>query len=345
MEDKIVVVDDDPGTIYLIGRVLHGVSHLRFATSGEKALQLVHDSPPDLILLDAELPGMSGFKVFDALQAAPDVAGVPIIFITSHSEAGFEVSALNMGAADFIAKPFTSSRLLARVNIHLRNKHATDELRRTASTASTDALTGVGSRHQFDESLKREWLRGLRVGDPIALLLIEVDHFELYSQRHGHAKGDACLRRVAAAIKAITRRPADVVARREGEQFGVLLPQTSRRGAEYIAQRIIDAIDALKISHENSLSGRHITASIGVSCYDELSSCWEGPPTNFRFGDDLQKCRAANGLLLAADKALYSAKLGGHARARLLDIAELEPPFPSRDIAPPAREEQRAKWA
>ena len=342
MDDKIVVVDDDPGTIYLIGRVLHGVSQLRFATNGEKALQLVHDSPPDLILLDAELPGMSGFKVFDALQAAPDVKGVPIIFITSHSEAGFEVSALNMGAVDFIAKPFTSSRLLARVKTHLRNKHTTDELRRTAST---DSLTGVGSRHQFDELLKREWLRGLRVSDPIALLLIDIDHFELYNQRYGHAKGDVCLRRVAAAIKGITRRPADVVARCGGEQFGVLLPQTSRRGAEYIAQRILDAIDALKISHEDSPTGHHITASIGVSCYDELSTCWEGPPANFRFGDDLQKCRAANGLLLAADKALHSAKLAGHARARLLDIAELETPFLTRDIAPPAREEQHAKWA
>jgi diguanylate cyclase (GGDEF)-like protein len=342
MDDKIVVVDDDPGTIYLIGRVLNGVSHLRFATSGEKALQLVHDLPPDLILLDAELPGMSGFKVFDALHAAPDVEGVPIIFITSHSEAGFEVSALNMGAADFIAKPFTSSRLLARVKTHLRNKHTTDELRRTASA---DQLTGVGSRHHFDELLKREWLRGLRVCDPIALLLVEVDHFELYNRRYGHPKGDVCLRRVATAINDIARRPADVVARCAGEQFGVLLPQTPRGGAQHIAQRILDAIDALKIAHEDSLSAHHITVSIGVSCCDQQSTCWEGPPANFRFGDDLQKCRSANGLLLAADKALYSAKLAGHARARLLDIAELEAPFLTRDIAAPAREAQQVKWA
>src|ERR1700691_4446081 len=155
MDDKIVVIDDDPGTIYLIARILQGVSELRFATSGEQALQLVHDSVPDLILLDAELPGMSGFKVFDALQAAPGVRGVPIIFITSHTEAGFEASALNMGAADFIPKPFTAAGLLARVKTHLRIKHTTDDLRRMVST---DALTGVSSRHFFDDSLKREWL-------------------------------------------------------------------------------------------------------------------------------------------------------------------------------------------
>jgi diguanylate cyclase (GGDEF)-like protein len=342
MDDKIVVVDDDPGTIYLIGRILHGVSQLSFATSGEKALQLVHDSVPDLILLDAELPGMSGFKVFDALQAAPDVLGVPIIFITSHAETGFEVSALNMGAADFIAKPFSPARLLARVKTHLRTKHATDELRRIVST---DALTGVGSRHLFDESLKREWLRGLRGCDPIALLLIDIDHFELYNERYGRAKGENCLRRVATAIKGIVRRPADIVARCGGEQFGVLLPQTPRRGAEYIAQRILDAVAALGICHEDSLSAQHITASIGVSCYDQESKCWEGPAANCRVGDDLKKCRAPNTLLLAADKALYSAKLAGHAHARLLDIAELELPFLTRDIAPAAGEEHHAKWA
>jgi CheY-like chemotaxis protein len=112
MDDKIVVVDDDPGTIYLIGRILHGVGQLSFATSGEKALQLVQDCAPDLVLLDTELPGMSGFKVFDALRAAPDLLGVPIIFMTSHTDAGFEVAALDMGAADFIAKPFAPARLL-----------------------------------------------------------------------------------------------------------------------------------------------------------------------------------------------------------------------------------------
>jgi diguanylate cyclase (GGDEF)-like protein len=342
MDHKILVVDDDPGTIHVIARILQGVSQLVFATSGEKALQLVHDSAPDLILLDAELPGMSGFKVFDALQAAPDVQGVPVIFITSHAEAGFEVSALNMGAADFIAKPFTAARLLARVKTHLRTKHTTDELRRAVST---DTLTGVGSRRFFDESLECEWLRGLRGCDPIALLLIDVDHFNLYSQRYGHAKGENCLRRVAAAIKGIVRRPADVIARCGGEQFGVLLPQTPRRGAEYIAQRILDAIDALGICHEDSPTAHHVTASIGMSCYDEESEWWEGPPANSRLRDDSMKCRAASTLLLAADKALHSAKLAGHARARLLDIAALDAPSLTRDIAPPPGEEHHAKWA
>jgi diguanylate cyclase (GGDEF)-like protein len=342
MDDKIVVVDDDPGTIYLIGRILYGLGTLSFATSGENALRMIHDSKPDLILLDAELPGMSGFKVFDALKESPDALNVPIIFITSHNEAGFEVSALQMGAADFIAKPFTSSRLLARVKTQLRAKRTADELRRVGSL---DALTGLGSRHQFDESLVREWLRGLRVGDPMSLLLIDIDHFGQYNERYGHAKGDSCLRKVATAIKAITRRPADFVARCGGEQFGMILPQTSRRGAEYIAHRVLDAVSALNIPHEGPFAARHVTVSIGVSCYDEESACWLSPSATFRSDDASQSTRVGNNLLLAADKALYSAKLEGRSHARLLDIAELEAPFLTRDIAPTAREEHREKWA
>jgi diguanylate cyclase (GGDEF)-like protein len=342
MDHKIVVVDDDPGTIQLIGRILQGISELTFATSGEKALQLIQESAPDLILLDAELPGMSGFKVFDALKALPDLIGVPIIFITSHNEAGFEVSALNMGAADFIAKPFTSARLLARVKTQLRNKRALDELRRVGGI---DTLTGVGGRRQFDECLDREWRRGLRVGDPMSLLLIDVDHFGLYGERYGHQNADYCLRRAAQAIAGIARRPADFLSRCGGEQFGLVLPQTPRGGAEHIALRILDAIESLKIRHETSPTSQHVTASIGVSCYDEQSACWARPSANSRSSGDMRMPLVANDLVLAADKALSSARNSGYTHARLLDVADLETRIDCRDIAPSAREAHCAQWA
>jgi PleD family two-component response regulator len=89
------------------------VAALRFATNGKDALRLAHEVVPDLILLDAEMPGMSGFQLMQALKADAELADVPVIFITSHTEAGFEVSALEMGAVDFIAKPLRSSLVLA----------------------------------------------------------------------------------------------------------------------------------------------------------------------------------------------------------------------------------------
>jgi diguanylate cyclase (GGDEF)-like protein len=342
MDEKIVLIDDDPGTIYLIGRILNSEADMRFATSGEKALQLVREYLPDLILLDAELPGMSGFKVFESLKAQPELSQVPVIFITSHSEAGFEVSALNMGAADFIAKPFQSSLVLARVKAHLRLKRATDGLRRATVI---DSLTGVGSRGRFDESLQREWLRGLRAGDSMALLLIDVDHFKSYNDRYGYVKGDACLRRVAEALSGVARRPADLLARCAGEQFGLLLPQTSRVGAEHIAHRILGAIEELAIRHESSPTSPQITVSIGVSCYDEASACWMRPSSEFRASDQAPAHCVAGNLLLAADKALHSAKRAFRSHARLLDIADLEAPHLARNIAHSAREPRGVEWA
>lgn len=138
MNDNILLVDDDPGTVQLLGRILSDSGNLRFATSGEDALRLARESAPDLMLLDAEMPGMSGFQVLEALKAEPALADVPVIFVTSHSEAAFEVAGFEMGAADFLAKPVSAPLVLARVKTQLRVKRMGDEFRRIATT---DGLT------------------------------------------------------------------------------------------------------------------------------------------------------------------------------------------------------------
>ncbi len=175
---QILLVDDDAGAIQLLGGLLANVGALRFATNGKDALRLAHEAVPDLILLDAEMPGMSGFQLLQTFKADADLAEVPVIFITSHTEAGFEVSALELGAVDFIAKPFRSSLVLARVRLHLRMKRMADGLRRATTI---DALTGVANRRMFDQSLAREWLLARRTGDPTSLLSIDVDHFKSYN--------------------------------------------------------------------------------------------------------------------------------------------------------------------
>src|ERR1700733_11701668 len=109
MDDDILLVDDDPSTIHVLATILADIGKLSFAISGEDALRLARESPPDLVLLDAEMPGMSGFRLFEALKIESALTDVPVIFVTSHSEACFEVSAFEMGAADFIAKPFRAS--------------------------------------------------------------------------------------------------------------------------------------------------------------------------------------------------------------------------------------------
>jgi diguanylate cyclase (GGDEF)-like protein len=322
VSDNILLVDDDPGAIQLMGKILADVGNLRFATNGEDALRLAEELVPDLILLDAEMKGMSGYRVLDALKSRPEMADVPVIFVTGHCEPAFEISAFEAGAADFIAKPIRAALMLARVGTQLRVKRMTDQLR---IAAATDGLTGVANRRKFDQALEHEWQRARRGADPISLLLIDIDHFKLYNDRYGHPKGDSALRLVAKSLVNAVRRSGDLVARCGGEEFAMLLPQTSRLGAQNVARRVISAVNALDIAHTGSTTARHLTVSIGIACYDEDSECWVTNPADVRFvGDDRRLPCAAADLVVTADKALYAAKRAGRAQSALRDMSSGE---------------------
>jgi diguanylate cyclase (GGDEF)-like protein len=319
MHDNILLVDDDPGAIQLMGRILADVGNLRFATNGEDALRLARDFPPDLVLLDAEMQGMSGYGVLEALKSRAEMADVPVIFVTGHRELAFEVSALKAGAADFIAKPINAALVLARVATQLRLKHMTDQLR---IAAATDGLTGVANRRRFDESLEHEWQRGRRRGDPLSLMLIEVDHFKQYSDRFGHRKGDSALQLVAKVLKGSARRTGDLVARSGGEEFALLLPQTRRLGAEHVARRVLGEVAEMNILHPGSGAARHLTVSVGIGCYDESSPCWVNDLAEIRYmGEDRRLPCGATDLVMSADSALSCAKQAGRAQFRLEDIS------------------------
>lgn len=334
-DHNILLVDDNPGMIQLMGRILSGVGQLRFATSGAAALQQIRDVPPDLVLLDAEMPGMSGYQVCEIMKADPALRDIPVIFVTGHSAPEFELKGLEIGAVDFIHKPISEPLLMARVKTQLRVKRLTDELRRIGTI---DPLTEVANRRSFDAALAREWKRGLRAGDPISLLMIDVDHFKLFNDRYGHPGGDTCLRSMGQLLRSTSLRPADTVARYGGEEFALLLPQTPRAGAQHLAHRVLDAVESLAIPHEASPTARHVTVSIGVGCYDQDSSCWVETSSDSRFGH-IMPAKAAD-LVLSADKALYAAKAGGRAQAWLLDVGDVEAPALAREIEPDHRQKR-----
>jgi diguanylate cyclase (GGDEF)-like protein len=319
MESKILLVDDDPGMIQLMARILSGLGQLRFATNGTAALQRAREVAPDLMLLDTEMPGMTGFQVCAAMKEDPALCDVPIIFVTAHSGDEFELKGLDIGAVDFIAKPISEPLLLARVRTQLRVKHLTDELRRIATI---DALTDVSNRRAFDDVLAREWKRGLRACAPISLLLVDVDHFKLFNDCYGHPAGDGCLRSVAQALLGACLRPADLVARYGGEEFAMLLPVTPRAGAEHMARRMLEAVASLGIPHEASPTVQTVTVSVGVGCYDERSPCWVERAAGLLV--DTPLTRTATDLVRCADQALYDAKRGGRAQAMLRDIDDVD---------------------
>lgn len=146
MNTSILLVDDNPGLIQVMGRMLSGLALLRFATDGSAALRQMRDSAPDLVLLDAEMPGLSGFEVCQAMQADPALKTIPVIFVTGHGAVDFELKGLELGAVDFISKPISEPLLVARVKTQLRIKRLTDELR---EVATMDALTRLANRAQF----------------------------------------------------------------------------------------------------------------------------------------------------------------------------------------------------
>ncbi|MBH2016075.1 MAG: GGDEF domain-containing protein [Burkholderiales bacterium] len=162
-----------------------------------------------------------------------------------------------------------------------------------AEMARRDGLTGLANRRHFDEVLQREWERSRRGAHPLALLMIDVDHFKAFNDHHGHPAGDGCLAQVAQALSSVVKRPADLVARYGGEEFVALLPDTDAEGARELARRLIEQVDRVALRHGASPAAAHVTVSVGGSVLRPGSGA------------------SAQELLAAADAALYQAKAGG----------------------------------
>jgi diguanylate cyclase (GGDEF)-like protein len=161
-----------------------------------------------------------------------------------------------------------------------------------------DALTGVANRRCFDQRLELEWGRAIREQTPLSLLLIDVDFFKNLNDRYGHRFGDECLIQIASALKSELPRSSDLLARYGGEEFSAILPGTTQTGAQTLAGRMQNAVNALEIKNESSI-GSHATISVGIATY-------------------VFPCNGSPGLLLeASDKALYQAKANGRNRIEL----------------------------
>ena len=197
---SLLIVDDIPWNIQVLAEGLRALCRIRVATSGHKALEIAaSDDPPDLMLLDVMMPEMDGFEVCRRLKEQAGTADIPVIFITARGDVEDEARGLNLGAVDYITKPFHLPLVLARVRTHLRLKMKTDSLERLSAV---DALTGIGNRRRFDEVLAREWRRGVRLGVPLAAVMMDVDQFKAYNDHLGHGAGDECLVRVALLLPA-----------------------------------------------------------------------------------------------------------------------------------------------
>jgi len=173
---------------------------------------------------------------------------------------------------------------------------------RLAQLSVTDGLTGIANRRHFDDMLANEWLREARHQEPLALLIIDIDHFKRYNDHYGHLPGDECLRRVAQILHGCLRRSGELVARYGGEEFALLMPATTAHEAGLMAQHCMDEMAEAAIPHAASPTAPQLTLSIGVAS--------AVPDPAFK----------PEALVDAADAALYRAKNSGRARYEITDL-------------------------
>jgi len=302
---SVLIVDDEPGNIQIVAEVLRDECDLFFATSGAEALRVAQLVRPDLILLDLLMPEMDGFETCRRLKVDPAVQDIPVVFVTARDDVDGETRGLEVGGIDYVTKPISLPVLRARVRVHLRLKRREDELR---ARALVDGLTGIANRRRLDEVLEQEWRRARRAQEPLSVAFLDVDHFKRYNDRYGHLEGDACLRRIAAVLRSLARRPGDFAARFGGEEFLCLLPRTDLDGVAALAERIRAGVLNERIPHADSGAGPWVSVSVGAACV--VPGARHGPPA----------------LLGLADRMLYRAKQAGRNR---VEAARLEPEDPA----------------
>ena len=253
--------------------------------------------------------GSGSFRAISAISGTPrlytftNVGQLPLIVVVALASddvfAAWQRAAwLTAGATGVLCVGLLWLSWMLR--LELRRRYRAEKV--LSELAATDGLTGLANRRILDQRLTLEWDRARRSAEPLALLMIDVDHFKAFNDRHGHQGGDEALRSVAQVIGSQIRRPADLAARYGGEEFAVILPHTDASGARTIAEHI-----RLGIQHLPPVAGdsEPITVSIGLSTWDKRSSA------------------SLEELLLSADRALYEAKNSG--RNRVVDAATLLP--------------------
>lgn len=297
---KLLIVDDNRQNIEILMALFKDEYKIAAAINAQRAMKIAQsESPPDLILMDILMPEMDGYELCAALKEIPATKQIPIIFVTAVSEVMDESRGFNLGAVDYITKPFHPPMVKARVKLHLNLKRKQELLEKYAFL---DALTEIPNRRRFDEVLEKEWNRAKRSHFPLSLIMIDIDYFKYFNDTYGHGMGDDCLKTVAATLEKSLRRGSDFIARYGGEEFMAILPDTNGNEAVTICQHIADNIKELAIEHSSSSINDCITVSMGGATINPNDTI---PIEEF---------------IEAADKKMYEAKAAGRNQFKHLTI-------------------------
>jgi diguanylate cyclase (GGDEF)-like protein len=297
---KILMIDDDR----LQFRVTQAnftkfqgeLYELEWSSSYEDGLAKILAGGYEACLLDYQLGPKDGLQLIREALAAG--CRTPIVFLTAESSPQVDIEAMNAGALDYLVKGEITPRSLERsLRYALKLGETLEALRQLATR---DQLTGLLNRREFDRIMAEEAERCRRFGQPLALVMVDIDHFKAVNDTHGHQAGDAVLREIAKTLTG-QLRTVDRVARIGGEEFALVLMQTGRSAATEVAQRVVEAVAASPVVIESGASLR-LTISAGVAVLPDDVSWLEL-------------------LIGAADRSLFAAKRGG--RNRVMTHAEL----------------------
>lgn len=270
MPQKVLLIDDSPALFPMVqSRLQSEPVEVHYAADGEAGIELARKLHPDLILLDVDMPGIDGFEVCRRLKIEEHLLSVPVIFMAGTTGSADKILGLELGAVDYVTKPFDAAELKARVRSALRLRHLSQLL---ANKARVDSVTGLWNAEYFTARLSAELSLGKRTGRAVSVVFAAVDHFKQFNAHHGPWFGDEVLRTVAGSVSRIVREQ-DVICRVAGPELAIICPACDVEGATALAGRLKAAIAAIKMHRH----GEEVllTASFGVAGSSALGSTSE----------------------------------------------------------------------
>ncbi|MCL1941442.1 MAG: diguanylate cyclase, partial [Synergistaceae bacterium] len=290
--EKILIIDDNPMDVRILKDILKDRYEVISSLESSEGINKVRLHRPAVILLDSFMPKINKKEVLFTIKNTNDFKDIPVILTsaTTQVDQDTEEKWLSMGAVDYFIKPFSPGIVKTRVGTHVNLyllKEAVDRLE------LIDSLTLLPNRRSYDEKIDTEWARAVREKTPLSIAFIDIDHFTAYNNQYGNSKGDDALRLVASEIRYVMSRKTDFVARFSPEKIVIVLPNTAKKGASIVYERIKKAIQNLKIPHAHSPSSDIISVSIG------------GVTIVPSYGDSLHDFTES------ADKRLFEAKAYG----------------------------------
>jgi diguanylate cyclase (GGDEF)-like protein len=290
---RVLVVDDEPMIRQLLTDVLSDAGYtIETVANGEEAVIKLRDVRYDFVITDLMMPGMSGIQVLETVkQLDPETE---VIVMTGYASLNTAIECMKLGAADYLNKPINIDEIRIILTRMIEKKRLQQKAREVdfyKELSRTDGLTQLYNHKFFHQLLATEIARARRYGGEISLLMVDVDHFKTYNDSNGHPMGDAALQKVA-WILSETSRDVDSVARYGGEEFAIIAPETPKRGAMELAERLRKKVENADFENSHVMPGGKFTVSIGVAAYPEDAS-------------------TKSELIEKADQSLYQAKASG----------------------------------